>query len=299
MTPRRFDWKRRSFSAAVVFIIGVAATATTAALQVNGQAPKAKAQHGSDLGYDDTPFLPNQQWRVHDSKRPHPRKIAPGTESSQKSPGRPPSDAVVLFDGTDLSHWQALGKGENRGKIVEAKWKVENGYMEVVRGTGDLVSREKFGDAQIHVEWAEPPEVKGSGQSRGNSGVLIMSHYEIQVLDSYENLTYADGQAGAIYGQWPPLVNASRRAGEWQTYDIVFEAPRFEGDKLVKPARVTVFHNGVLLHHHQQIIGRMIHRHVATYAPHPPEEPLALQDHGEPVRYRNIWVRRLGAYDQP
>jgi hypothetical protein len=141
--------------------------------------------------------------------------------------------------------------------------------------------------------------IDGSSQWRGNSGVLLMSRYEIQVLDSYDNPTYADGQAGAIYGQYPPLVNASRKPGEWQTFDIVFEAPRFEGEKLVKPAYVTVFHNGVLMHHRQEIIGRMAHRQVGTYAPHGPEEPLMLQDHDTPVRYRNIWVRRLRGYDQP
>lgn len=299
MMPR---WNRRTSAAAVVFGVALAAMVTLAALHVNGQGPKAKAKakakanDGSSVGYDDTPFLPGQKWRVHDSKRPRPRAITPGTEST---PGRPPSDAVVLFDGKDLSQWVAMGKRENRGKTLPAKWKVENGYMEVVGGTGDLTSKEKFGDAQIHVEWAAPAEARGAGQFRGNSGVLIMSRYEIQVLDSYENPTYADGQAGAIYGQWPPLVNASRKPGEWQTYDIVFEAPRFEGEKLVKPARATVFHNGVLMHHRQEIIGRMAHRVVGTYAAHGPEEPLALQDHGDKVRYRNIWVRRLTGYDQP
>jgi len=270
-------------------------------LAAAAQAPKAKSkgQDGSVLGYDDTPYLPGQKWRVHDSKRPHPRVVTPGTESSQERPGRPPSDAVVLFDGKDLSQWVQQGKRENRGKISEPKWKVENGYVEVVGGTGDLVTKEKFGTAQYHVEWAEPADVKGAGQSRGNSGFLIMSRYEIQVLDSYQSNTYADGQAAAIYGQWPPLVNASRKPGEWQVYDIVFEAPQFEGDKLVKPAYETVFHNGVVVHHHQEVIGRMVHRQVGTYAPHAPEEPLGLQDHGEKVRFRNIWVRRLTGYDQP
>ncbi len=247
------------------------------------------------IGFDDTPFLPDQPWRVHDYRRPHPPVVTPGTCSTQDKPGRPPSDAVVLFDGTDLSHWVTYGPDSTEPK--PARWKVENGYMEVVGGTGTIFSREKFGDCQIHVEWATPEVIQGSSQGRGNSGVIIMGLYEIQVLDSYQNVSYADGQAGAIYGQWPPLVNASLPPGRWQTYDIIFEAPVFEGEKLVKPAYATVLHNGVVLHHRQPFIGRMTYRQVATYAPHEPEGPLALQDHGNPVRYRNIWVRPLGRYD--
>ena len=251
---------------------------------------QAKPQRTSPLGYEDTPFLPGQKWRVHDIKRPIPRLVTPASE-----PGRPPSDATVLFDGKDLSNWV----GRVKGKPSQPGWKVENGYMEVAGRTGDILTKEKFGDAQFHIEWAAPAVIDGSSQWRGNSGVLIMSRYEIQVLDCYDNPTYADGQAGAIYGQYPPLVNASRKPGQWQSFDIVFEAPRFEGEKLVKPAYVTVFHNGVLVHHRQEIIGRMAHRQVGTYAPHGPEEPLMLQDHDTPVRYRNIWVRRLRGYDQP
>ncbi len=247
----------------------------------------------AQLGYDDTPQLPGQPWRVHDGRRPRPAVVAPGTFSTQGQPGRPPSDAIVLFDGKDLSAWF-----NRRGKqVTEPRWKVENGYVEVVKGAGDLISREKFGDAQFHIEWMIPPDVRGEGQNRGNSGVLIMERYEIQVLDSFNSLTYADGQAGAIYGQWPPLVNACRPPGEWQTYDIIFEAPVFEGEKLVKPAYVTVLHNGVLIHHHKELMGPMVHRQVAHYTPHAPEESLMLQDHNEPVRYRNIWVRRIGKYD--
>lgn len=279
--------------------LGAALTAAVLVITAGAQESKRKTQRTSPVGYDDTPVLPGQKWRVHDIQRPRPRVVTPGTESSQERPGRPPSDAVVLFDGKDLSKWVAQGKGKNRGKTTEPGWKVGNGYMEVVGGSGDLVSKEKFGDCQIHVEWAAPAEIDGSSQWRGNSGVLIMNRYEIQVLDSFENPTYADGHAASIYGQYPPLVNASRKPGEWQTYDIVFEAPRFEGENLVKPAFVIVFHNGVLAHHRQEITGRMAHRRVGTYAPHAPEEPLALQDHDTPVRYRNIWVRRLTGYDQP
>lgn len=258
-------------------------------------APQAaqKKNRTSPTGYTDTPALPGQRWKVHDIARPHPPVVVPGAQC-----GQPPSDAVVLFDGTNLSKWTALGKGKQRGKVVVPGWRVENGYVECVGGTGDLVSKEKFGDAQYHIEWASPAEVDGSSQWRGNSGVLLMSRYEIQVLDSWNNPTYADGQAGAIYGQWPALVNPARKPGEWQSFDIAFEAPRFENSKLAKPAFVTVFYNGVLVHHRQEIIGRMAHRVVGTYAPHGPEEPLALQDHDTAVRYRNIWVRRLKGYDQ-
>lgn len=251
---------------------------------------ESKKNRTAPEGYDDTPMLPGQPWRVHDIKRPRPPQVTPAAE-----PGQPPSDAAVLFDGKDLSKWEA----RRRGKPANPGWTVRDGYMEVVGGTGDLVSKEKFGDCQIHVEWAAPAAIDGTSQWRGNSGVLIMNRYEIQVLDAWNNPTYADGQAGSIYGQFPPLVNPARKPGEWQTYDIAFEAPQFEAGKLVKPAFVTVFYNGVLVHHRKEIVGRMSHRVVGTYAPHEPEEPLGLQDHDVPVRYRNIWVRKVKGYDQP
>jgi hypothetical protein len=264
------------------------------ALSQTADAAQARAKKADLIGYDGTPFLPDGKWRVHDIRRPHPKVIDPGTASTAEQPGRPPSDAIVLFDGKDLSQWAAVTRG---GQITPAGWKVENGYIEVVPGTGSLVSKEKFA-CQIHVEWAAPAEIAGASQSRGNSGVLIMSRYEIQVLDSYNNLTYADGQAAAIYGQFPPLVNASRRPGEWQTYDILFEAPRFEGGRVVKPGYVTVLHNGVAVHNHQQILGPMRHRQLPAYQPHGAEEPLMLQNHNCKVRFRNIWVRRLHGYDE-
>jgi len=254
----------------------------------------AQQHKGADLGFTDTPMLPGQKWHVHDPDRPHPRVVTPG-----KEPGAPPSDAIVLFDGKDLSKWDQRGRGADSGKLVDAQWKVENGYFEVVPGTGDLLTREKFGDCQLHVEWSEPPDIKGTSQARRNSVVLLMSRYEIQVLDPYNNLTYADGQAGAIYGQWPPLVNPGRKPGEWQTYDIAWEAPFFEGQKLVLPAVVTVFFNGVLVQNHMHPIGAMVYRQVAKYTAHDPEEPLMLQDHHDHVRYRNIWIRRLGHHDLP
>lgn len=241
-------------------------------------------------GFEDTPYLPGQPWRVHDVKRPLPRVVTPGAEA-----GQAPSDAVVLFSGKDLSNWVHI----RDGRETPARWAVRGGYTEVVDGAGDLVSEEKFGDAQVHVEWMAPPAVRGEGQARGNSGVLLMGRYEIQVLDVYNNPTYADGYAGAIYGQWPPLVAAPRAPGRWQTYDILFEAPRFENGRLAKPAYATVLLNGAMLHHHKEIIGRMAYRRVGTYAPHAAEEPLVLQEHHNPVRYRNIWVRRIGSYDRP
>ena len=239
-------------------------------------------------------MLPGLPWHVHDPARPHPPIVTPGATL-----GAPPSDAVVLFDGRDLSNWTTHGTGADHDKLLDAKWPLRTGYFESGR-TGSLYTREGFGDVQLHIEWASPTVIAGNSQGRGNSGIFLMGLYEIQVLDSYNNRTYADGQAGAIYGQWPPLVNAARKNGEWQTYDIVFEAPRFDNGKLVKPAFQTVFWNGVVVHNRKEVIGATIYRNVATYAtPHAAELPLMLQDHENPVRYRNIWARRLRAYDRP
>ena len=238
----------------------------------------------SPVGYTDTPMLPDLPYRVHDPARPHPRVVTPSAQ-----PGGAPSDAIVLFDGKDLSQWTP----------TRQPWKVENGYMEVASNAGDLRTKEEFGDVQLHIEWAAPAQIRGNSQNRGNSGVFLQGRYEVQVLDSSANLTYADGQAGAIYGQWPPLVNPARKPGEWQSYDIVFEAPRFEGQRLVKPAYLTVFLNGVLLHNRKEVMGPTVHRQLAKYAPQPEEDSLVLQDHQNPVRYRNIWVRRLATYDRP
>ena len=252
----------------------------------------AQQQQKAPVGYDDTPMIPGSKWRVHDGKRPQPRIIDPGTPSTQDRPGRPPSDAIILFDGQDTSKWV----GRDGGPI---QWKVENGAMEVVPRMGSIVTKDQFGDCHLHIEWASPVEVKGSSQGRGNSGVFLMAKYEIQVLDSYDNVTYADGHTGAIYGQYPPLVNASRGPGEWQTYDIFFIAPRFEAEKLVSPAYVTVIHNSILIHHCQEIQGPTGHKIVASYdVPHGPTGPIMLQDHGDLVRFRNIWVRPIKNYDQ-
>jgi hypothetical protein len=246
---------------------------------------------GKKLGYDDTPLIAGSKFKVHDDARPQPRIIQPGTASTQEKPGAPPSDAVVLFDGTSLAGWSAVRGGE-------AGWKVENGYMEAAPGTGDIQTKQQFGDCQLHVEWAAPTVVKGESQGRGNSGVFLMGIYEIQVLDCYDNPTYSDGTTAAIYGQYPPLVNACRKPGEWQTYDIIWVGPRFDGDKVTRPASVTVLHNGVVVHHATQLNGPTSHRSAPAYQPHAEEGPLRLQDHGDLVRYRNIWYRPLKAYDQ-
>lgn len=242
------------------------------------------------LGYQDTPMLPGGKWHVHDGERPQPRVVTPGAFSTQDKPGKPPSDAIVLFDGKDLSKWRGAN-GKDPG------WKVENGYMQVQGG--EIVSKEEFGDCQLHIEWSTPTPPKGEGQDRGNSGVFFFGRYELQVLDNYQNQTYPDGQAGAIYGQYPPLVNASAKPGEWQVYDMIFTAPRFDGGTLSSPAFITVFHNGVVLHNHTALLGSTGHRIAPKYTPHGPKGPIHLQDHHHPVRYRNIWVRSLKGYDEP
>lgn len=195
-------------------------------------------------------------------------------------PVPPPEDAIVLFDGSNLDAWQG---GD--------AWTIEDGVA-TVRGR-DIVTKDSYGDCQLHVEWASPEEVKGRGQGRGNSGVYLMERYEIQVLDSYQNETYFDGQAGALYKQRPPLVNASRKPGEWQTFDIFFRAPRFRDGKLITPGYVTVLHNGVLIHNNTEILGTTSWTDAPRYQPHPPRQPLRLQNHGNPVRFRNIWIRDL------
>lgn len=257
--------------------------------------PPVAPRTAADDGYTDTPMLPGLPWHVHDPARPHPAIVTPGA-----TPGAAPSDALVLFDGRDLSKWTQYGTGADSNKLLDPKWVVRDGYFETGARTGAVYTRESFGDVQLHVEWASPDLIVGNSQGRGNSGIKMMGLYEIQVLDSYNNKTYADGQAGAIYGQWPPLANVARKSGEWQTYDIVFEAPRFENDKMVKPAFLTVIWNGVVVHNRKEVMGKTLHRDVGKYSPpYATELPLMLQDHNNPVRYRNIWVRRLATYDQP
>ena len=240
----------------------------------------------SPTGYADTPYLPGSGWRVHDGDRPHPPVVTPGTFSTEGQPGKPPSDATILFDGKTLDAWQSLKGGP-------ARWTLRNGYMEVLGGSGDIVTKRKFGDYQLHVEFSEPVPPTGNSQERGNSGVFLAGLYEVQVLDSYENPTYADGQASAIYGQTPPLVNASRPPGEWQSYDIIFTAPRFANGQVTNTGYVTVLHNGVLTQDHAKLLGPTVYRALPKWVAHDPNMPLRLQDHGNPVRYRNIWIRPL------
>jgi hypothetical protein len=227
------------------------------------------------------------QYPIHDENRPQPKAVDPGPPPATPVPA--PSDAVVLFDGSGLSAWRTKKDGS------PARWKVENGYMEVAAGTGDIETRQGFGDCQLHVEWATPAKVEGEGQHRGNSGVFLMGRYELQVLDSFGNKTYPDGQAGALFGQYPPLVNASRGPGQWQTYDVVFRAPRFDAaGTLLRPARITVLHNGVLVQDDRELSGPTAFKARPPYAAHAERLPISLQDHDYPVRYRNIWVRELG-----
>src|SRR5581483_8723087 len=232
---------------------------------------------------------PDPNWLDHDRDRPLPPVVTPATGSTQEQPGTPPSDAVVLFDGKDNSQWVAMDGSPT-------KWIVRDGYMECVKGSGYVRTVQNFGDCQLHVEWAAPNPPHGEGQGRGNSGVFFgLDRYEIQVLDSFENKTYADGSAAAVYGQYPPLVNASRPPGQWQWYDIIWTSPRFdEQGKVKSPARVTVFHNGVLVQNNVELTGPTSWLERAPYSAHPEKQPIALQDHGNPVRYRNIWVRELG-----
>lgn len=246
---------------------------------------------GAVIGFTKLAEIPGTPWRIHDAARPHPRPVAPGNV-----PGAPPSDAIVLFDGTSLSKWGQL----KNGTLVDTTWPVRSGYFETGAGSGSMYTRESFGDLQMHLEFATPSPGRGASQDRGNSGIKFMGLYEVQVLDSYGNLTYADGEAGSIYGEYPPLVNASKKPGEWQTYDIVFEAPRFSGATLVSPAYITVIWNGVLVQHRRAVMGSTsATRTPHAYTAHDAELPVMLQDHAHPVRYRNIWIRRLAGYDQP
>lgn len=265
----------------VVVLLGWASLATTAPQHV---LVEKKTESGTVVGYRDTPFQPwtGDKYRVHDPDRPIPKHVVPGRPSVQDEAGSAPSDAIVLFDGTNLSKWQA------------STWEVEDGSVEA--GEGSLVTKEAFGDCQLHVEWMAPTEPPKRLTSRGNSGVIVMGQYEIQIWDSHPGHAeqmYPDGQAASIYGQTPPRVNACLPPGQWQSFDILFTAPVFEGEKLVKPAFVTMCHNGVVVHLNQQIMGPMAHCRIVPYAPHPAKLPLVLQGHGSPVRFRNVWIRPL------
>jgi hypothetical protein len=238
----------------------------------------------------DTQASQAERWLAHDMNRPRPVSVTP---APLNLPVPPPSDAVVLFDGSDFSQWRNPDGGP-------PGWNLRDGSMETVPESGSIVSRVAFGDVQLHIEWSSPDPPRGRGQDRGNSGVYLMGLYEVQVLDSYQSDTYADGQAAAVYGQYPPLANASLPPGQWQSYDIFFSRPRFNSSGgLLSPARVTVIHNGVLVQNGVELWGpsRWLQHH--PYLPHPDKLPLALQDHDSPVRFRNIWVRVLPERDPP
>lgn len=227
-------------------------------------------------------FAQNKDPRLTEIWQPEPRIVSPGRTAADA-----PADAIVLFNGKDLSEWQT-----EDGK--PAKWKVEADVVTVTKGGGVIKTKKAYGDCQLHVEWRTPAEVKGEGQGRGNSGIFLMGVYELQVLDSYNNRTYSNGQAGSIYKQTAPLANASRKPGEWQTYDIIFIAPRFNKDSSVKSqARITVLHNGVLVQNNTAIWGATQYIGIATNTWHKEKEPILLQDHGDAVSFRNIWIREL------
>jgi len=260
----------------------VRARAALIAALAAGLALPAAAQ--DKPGFKDTPVLPDGPWRVHDADRPEPAKVAPSAQ-----PGGAPADAIVLFDGRSLDAW----RGE-RGL-----WPVRNGAFTVPPratsgGENNLMTKASFGDVQLHLEFRSPNPPTKTSQDRGNSGIWFMQRYELQILDGYNNPTYADGTVGAVYGWKPPLVNAARAPGTWQSYDVVFERPRFAKDgRLLRPAYVTAFLNGVLVQNHQAMLGTTVWRRVAQYSAHPDAAPIQLQDHDSPVSFRNIWVRPL------
>jgi len=274
--------KRLSILTAILVTVATAGFVTFCSRPT--PSPKASA------GQEAAPLQAASKWPVHDMQRPQPLVITPGTFSTQQTPGQPPSDAIVLFDGKDLSKWQSIKGGP-------AGWKVEHGYFQVAPGTGDIETQQKFGPIQLHLEWREPAPAHGTSQGRGNSGVFLQGHYEVQVLDSYHNITYPDGQAGAVYGQHPPLVNTCRPPGEWQTYDIAFTPAIWQGGQVTVPAYVTVFQNGVLVQNHAEILGPTVSDHPHYDPAVGSVGPLRLQDHHGLIRYRNIWVREIKPVD--
>jgi hypothetical protein len=248
-------------------------------------APTVGAAPAGPVFYGDAPD-DHHPWAVHDRNRPLPPVITPGWFSSQEQAGKPPSDALILFDGKDLSQWQGSKGGP-------ADWIVRDGYFEVKAGAGEIRTRAKYGDCQLHLEWAAPTKIEGESQGRGNSGVFLMDLLEIQVLDSYNNPTYADGMAGSYYGVNPPLVNPLRPPGEFQVYDIVFRRPIYKEGQALDPGYITVFLNGVLVQDHTPLEGPGGHMGRSRPRRFSEKGPLQLQDHGNPIRFRNIWYREL------
>lgn len=281
-----------------IALVGLVVFAGYAA-QDSGNTPQPQPRRGFRMGMRrgniaalaGTQYVETEtgRWLVHDMNRPAPPVITPGTGSTQDTPGKAPSDAIVLFDGNDLSNWAPSDGNRMR-------WTVRDGYMIPQNRASDIQTKQSFGSCQLHVEFATPTPAIGTSQERGNSGVLLMSTYEVQILDSYNNKTYPDGQCAALYGRSVPLVNACREPGQWQTYDIVFHRPVFEGNEVVKKATFTVFHNGVLVQDHVELSGgtTWIDAHTITnYSPHADKLPLSLQYHENATRFRNIWIREL------
>jgi hypothetical protein len=268
---------RKTLLTALVIATGLAGTALLALAETL-------------IGYTDTPMLPSGKWHVHDPGRPKPTTVSPAANFSNGALA--PSDAIVLFDGKDFSHWE--------GDHGASQWIMRDNYMEIKPGAGYIHTKEKFGDFQLHVEFAEPVVTNGSPDA-GNSGVYLQGVYELQIYDSENNSIYADGVCGAIYGQSPPLVNACKKAGEWQSFDVIFETARWnKNHKLTRPAIITVFQNGVLIHYKQPLLGPSGHRILANYNTElPPTGPIALQEHGDVVRFRNIWIRNIQEEEKP
>ncbi len=259
-------------------------TLATAAVCLS-PAMTGKAASSGSAFYGDAPDA-HHPWAIHDQNRPQPKIVTPGTFSSVDQPGKPPSDAIVLFDGTDFSKWESAKDGS------APKWVLADGAMQAAH-VGDIRTKEQFGDCQLHVEWAAPKVVEGDSQGRGNSGIFLMGMLEIQVLDSYNNVTYADGHAASVYGVNPPMANALRPPGEFQVYDIVFRRPVYRDNQVVDPGYVTVFVNGVLAQDHTTLEGGTGHMSRSKPGPFPERGPLQLQDHNNPTRFRNIWYRPL------
>lgn len=254
--------KRHSFTTVMASLV---ATGLVSAIEV-GEKPN-------------TPKLPGVPYVVHDGTRPQPVKVKSAGAVSVQAPG----DAKVLIGEKCSDHWKGT-------------WPIKDGVMTVSKGS--ITTKESFGDCQLHLEFRVPAGRKIKGQAGGNSGVFLMNMYEVQVGESHTNQTYPDGQTAAVYGQAPPRVNPSTPQGEWQSFDIIFEAPEYKDGKVVEPAYITVIHNGVVAHHRKALLGPTRHKALAKYpANHPAKAPIQLQDHSDPIQYRNIWVRELGEYD--
>ncbi|MES2925157.1 MAG: DUF1080 domain-containing protein [Verrucomicrobiota bacterium] len=293
-TPKTRKSIRFSLSPAAAFAaLAITATTQLSFAQTDLSKPVITTETKKDADGKDVPYIYLDGIKVHEldtTKQPAPPIVTPGSPAAFVAP---PSDAIVLFDGSE----KTLTESWTDTKGAPSGWKVVDGALESVKTAGYIQTKQNFGSCQLHVEWASPAKPEGDGQGRGNSGVFLMKTYEVQVLDNFENPTYADGQAGALYGRQKPLVNVCRKPGEWQSYDIVFHRPLFDKDgKVIRRATFTVLHNGVLVQDHTVLSGGTDWRGphaVSDYIAHPDKLPIAFQDHGNPVRFRNVWIREL------